>query len=482
MKDKKIDIKIEGQLETKVESQNPTSNHIETRKSGGNTPSDLGAIKNSKAPSSASTSVSRSNLQRPISNEPEGNSSPSRTVQSRNVQTNMGAKRIRTKERNLNQNVENKNQQNKAKFNNNKLNPALNQNKMKNFGKKNKVQNPKTNPSASFFGKASGSFKGKGILGRKPSTSLPSIPTFKKRKEGVTSNIETAAKKAFRLDFVALFKALPIHIKIAIIGGGFSLILLFIAIIIVIATKTSAADGNRELKTNYIQGDYTKEELCEYLDRNGYINIEEGQICELTPAYQYFVNFKELVQEYESTYYRYRFQINVELLYETMAYFHSDEEMYGLVTKEEIIKLIDAMLEEIEESCVVKTFDKKKKICKETKYVYMLYEFSLNKYISYLKYGETSMHPNYGHDKSNKSSTGRAVERKCGEGKNVDYVFGYGLVNTSSSPLNEYSDCPDNPVKDEDYKRLPDTRTSLEELGAWGGVPKFSHIYKERKK
>ena len=151
--------------------------------------------------------------------------------------------------------------------------------------------------------------------------------------------------------------------------------------------------------------------------------------------------------------------------------------LYNSVTKEEVKKLIEAMIEEIEETCVVKTYDKDKKICTEKKYVYTLYEFSLDKYISYLKYGETSTHPNYGHDDTNKSSTGKAVERKCGEGKNTDYIFGYGLVNTSSSPLSESSSCPKNPVIEEDYKNLIKTEITLEKLNAWGGVPKYSHIY-----
>lgn len=480
MKDKKIDIQIEGQLDSKVESQNPTSNHIENQKSGGNTPSDLGAIKNNKTPSSASNSASRSNLQRPNIPETGGNPSTSQSVQSGNRQTNVGANRVRTKEKNTKKNVENQNQQNKAKFaNNNKLNPILNQNKMKNFGKKNKVQDPKTNPSASFFDKAKGMFNGKGILGRKLKTPISSTSTSQKRKKGISSNLEKATKKVFGLDFISFFQALPIQIKIAIIGGGFVFFLLMMTLIIVIATKTSAADGNRDLKDDYIQGNYTEQELCEYLERNGYINVEENQKCEDTYAYQFFVNFKDVMEEYESKYERYRFQVNVELLYETLSYYHSDEEMYNSVTKEEITKLIDAMIEEIEETCVVKSYDKKKKVCTRTKYVYTLYEFSLNKYISYLKYGDTSTHPNYGNDKTNKSSNGKSVTRKCGEGKNVDYVFGYGLVNTSSSPISEFNDCPNETIEEEDYEKLPITRTTLEKLNAWGGVPKYSHVYEE---
>ncbi len=478
MKDKKIDIQIEGQLDSKVESQNPTSNHIENQKSGGNTPSDLGAIKNNKTPSSASNSASRSNLQRPNIPETGGTPSTSQSVQSGNRQTNVGANRVRTKEKNTKKNIENKNQQNKAKFaNDSKLNPVLNQNKMKNFGKKNKVQDPKTNPSASFFDKAKGMFNGKmpfsnpgGIVSRFSRNKT-------KQSKSVTNKL---IEKKADFNIFAIFQALPIQVKVVIISGIFGLFLLIILLIIIVVNENSSLDGNRELMENYIQGDYTEEELCEYLDRNGYISLENSsEECKDSPEYKFFVTMKQIIQEYEEKYSRYRFKVNVELLYETLAYFRADDEFYEKVTEQEIRDLVEAMLEEIEETCVVKSYDKKKKICTKTKYVYTLYEFSLNKYISYLKYGTTSTHPNYGNDTTNKSSNGKAVTRKCGEGKNTDYIFGFGLVNTSSSPLSEFSNCPNDPVTEEDYEKLPITRTTLEKLGAWGSVPTYDHVYTE---
>lgn len=254
-----------------------------------------------------------------------------------------------------------------------------------------------------------------------------------------------------------------------------------------IATNSSAADANREMKEEFLQGNYTKAELCEYLDRNGYLSLGDGTTikCEDTSAYKFFINYKELMDEYETKYARYRFTVNVELLYETLAYHYSDEEMYDKVTKEEIKNLIDAMLEEVEESCVIKSYDKKTKVCTRNKYVYKLYEFSLNKYVSYLKYGLTSQHPNYGNDKNNKSSNGKSVTRICGEGKNVDYVFGFGLVNTSSSPLSESSDCPGEKVTKKDYEEnnrdITTVRTDLEKLDLFGGVPRYSRVYQQKK-
>lgn len=475
MKDKKINIEIEGQLETKVESQNPTLNHTENPKSGGNTPSDLGAIKKTQTPSSLSDTGSRSNLESPSKSVGSSMSSDDGTTTNVNRQNNILGKRQRSNERKTKKQVETNNSAKGRIANQNKLNPILNQNRMKDFGKNRTATNPRLNPSASFFNKGKGLFNG-----HSPLNGLQGITSrISKRSRNKSNNVSKLLEKKAGFSLITTFQALPIQIKVAIIGGGLMFFLLMIAIIIVIATKTSAADGNRELKNEYIQGDYTEAELCEYLERNGYITLEEENNvkCEDTPAYQFFVNFKDLMEEYETKYERYRFQVNVELLYETLAYYHSDEEMYNRVTKEEVQKLIDAMLEEIEESCVVKTYDKKKKVCTEKKYVYTLYEFSLNKYISYLKYGDTSTHPNYGHDAENKSSNGKSVERICGEGKNVDYVFGFGLVNTSSSPLSEGSNCPNNPVKEEDYENLKATKTTLEKLNAWGGVPKYSHVY-----
>lgn len=485
MKDKnnKIDIKIEGQLESKVESQNPTSNHIEGQKSGGNTPSDLGAIKNNRTPSSLSDSASRSTLNRPST--PTSNQTPSNTGTSptANRQNNVLGKREKKGQGVSKKQVETSNKDNKGRVaNQNKLNPTLNQNRMKDFGKDKKATNPKLNPSAPFFGGGKGFFNGKGPFNK--TSGLLSRISRTRGKKSNTSIVNKFLGKKANLDLFAAFQALPIHIKIAIVGGVFAFFLIIITLVIVIATKTSAADGNRELKDDYIQGNYTEEELCEYLERNGYLNLDEDQDikCEDTPAYNFFINFKDIMEDYETKYERYRFKVNAELLYETLAYYRSDEEMYNSVTKKEIEKLVEAMLEEIEETCVVKSYDEKKKTCSETKYVYTLYEFSLNKYVSYLKYGDTSTHPNYGHDTENKSSNGVSVERICGEGKNTDYIFDYGLVNTSSSPLSESSNCPNNPVTEEDYENLPAYKTTLEKLGAWGGVPTYEHVYTEETK
>ena len=99
MKDKKINIKIEGQLETKVESQNPTLNHTENPKSGGNTPSDLGAIKKTQSPSSLSDASSRSNLESPsnsVNSQMPSNAGATTNV---NRQNNILGKRQRSSER-----------------------------------------------------------------------------------------------------------------------------------------------------------------------------------------------------------------------------------------------------------------------------------------------------------------------------------------------------------------------------------------------
>lgn len=493
-------ITFEGEIKTTFETQNQSLNNNKTPKSGGNTPSDLGAI-NSNLPGGVSNPDSRSTLNRPSldgltrgQNSKSNNSAPRSSNGGQRRQTNNGqrrstqqsstqSKKTVSKQGERKQSLGEKlNDKRKQRIQDPKdLNPQLNKNQMKDFGKKKKVKDPKPNSSASFFEKGKGLFSGKG----KVPGNLASSATNTIGKKAAKTGAKKVVKKSSSQGLIAMFKALPIQAKLMILGAGVGVIMLiFVVIIIVIISDTSASDGNREMKRDYIDGDYTEEQLCKYLIQNDYIQVSEDVKCEDTPAYQFFTNFKEVVNEYKEKYSRYRFSANTELLYETMAYYKSDEELYNAVTKEEITKLVDAMLEEIEESCVQKTYDKKKKVCTRTKYVYTLYEFSLNKYISYLKYGDTSTHPNYGHDLENESSNGKSVVRKCGEGKNVDYIFGYGLVNTSSSPLSEFSECPGEEVTEEDYKKgaknINVKKTSLEELDAFGGVTSYERSYLQK--
>lgn len=470
-KDNKIDIQVEGELQFKADSQNQTPMHTASSKSEGNTPSDLGAIKKTQLPTSASNSDNRSNLQRPglektmadISENSKSQETQGKTTKEAHHNVAKNGKSILPFG-------------DKTKISNPKdLNPLLNTNKMKGFNKKQQEKDPKINPSAEFLNNSRQLPAGK----KKVPNFINNIMSSRMNSKKKNSVTEKLIQKKAGFSFVDFFMTLPIQAKIAFISIGFGFVLILIVVIVVIATNTSSADGNRELKDFYLEGDYTDEQLCEYLVENGYISSEEGHTCESTPAYQFFTNFKDLMEEYEEKYVRYRFNVNLELLYETMAFYKSDEEFYEQVTSEELEKLINALLEEIEESCVIKTYDKKTKVCTEKKYVYTLYEISLNKYISYLKYGDTSTHPNYGNDENNTSKSGTAVQRICGEGKNTDYIFGYGLVSTSSSPLAESSDCPNNPVVRDDYKKLKATWTTLEDLGTFGGVPYFSHRYSQ---
>lgn len=467
-----------------------TTTSLGQKKSGGNTPSGLDAVKKKQIPQSQASSSTRTNLARPngsipqdgLTDRPVGKSNVSggRGSTSRGSSP-VGRKPVRQSNPNRNAGSSSKSKpgstldKNKRKNNRQQLdkqNPNLNQNKFKNFGRKNTPKNPTTNPSAKFTSKGMGKglFNGKAPFGVKGANLLSGLSRKKKNNDG-TSVGERVQKAKASIDFVRIFMALPIAVKIALLSflGGF--ILIAVVAVIILGTQMSSSDGNREMKDSYIYGDYSKEELCEYLERNGYLDGESNETikCEDSDAYKFFVNFKDIKEEYEDKYKQYRFSVNVELLYETMVYHKSDEEAFPISTKGDMVDLVEASLEQIEESCVIKSYDKVKQICNTTKYVYPLYEISLNKYISYLKYGETSSHPNY-HD--------NLVKRKCGEGTNVDYVFGYGLVNTSSSPLTESSNCPNNPVKPSDYEdsSIPVKKTTLEEMDILGGVPYFSRI------
>lgn len=445
---------------------------LETPKSEGNTPSDLGAIKNNNLPNNGSGS--RTNRTKPFKDK-EINISQTTSPNDRNSnqQVNNFSKgnSLQPMEK-IQKEPSTENVTNQA-LDSKMQNPLLNQNHMKGFGRNKKIGNPKINSSTPFLGKGKGFLPGKGKLpslqGNKLLSSLTKSPNKK------TEVAKDLAKSKINMNLIAAFKALPIHVKLIIVGVAASFVLLFVVIITVVILSNSSMDGNREMLEEYVRGDYTEEQLCHYLKNNGYISQEEN--CEDTSAFQFFVSLKELVKEYEANYAINRFQVNTELLYESLFYFSADQEAYDQLTKEEIRNLIEASLEEIEESCVIKTYNEKEQTCTKKKYVYTLYEFSLNKYISYLKYGTTSTHPNYGNNKDNAGRNGKSVARICGTGTNTDYIFGYGFVNTSSSPLVENSNCPNDPVTEEDYKKLPITETSLEQLNTYGGVPKYSHIY-----
>lgn len=449
----KQEVKLEGKstVELHTEVSSVPKNLSPSTRSGGNTPSDLGAIKKNLPNARTDKNNKKNTNPSSLNNTTPKENANSYGKESQSPKKKRDSKRKRTIE-------------NQPTASN--TSPLLNQNQMKNFGKvEPNVSNPKLNSSAPFLNKMKGFLPGKGKIPFLQGNKLLSGLT--KKKTTKTSVTEKAIEKKANFDLFAFFQMLPIEVKLIVVGAILNFFLYFVILIIIIVSHTSAADGNRELKDDYILGNYTEAELCEYLEQNGYI-ATDSEKCEDTNAYKFFTKFKELMLKYEEDYKEYRYQINVELLYETMAYYSADEEFYNRVTEEEIKNLIEASLEQIEENCVIKTYDKDSKTCTTTKYVYPLYEFSLDKYISYLKYGTTSTHPNY---------EGKPIARMCGKGKNVDYVFGYGLVNTSSSPMEEKSDCPDSPVKTSDYNTKNIVKTSLKALNAQGGVPKYPHVY-----
>lgn len=344
-------------------------------------------------------------------------------------------------------------------------NPLSGRNHFRNFAGNINSSDPKLNSSKPILeGK-------KGFFGRGNNSPFPSLGSLLGRKRRTA---QTEVKKTVSANPLQLFALLPTYVKIMIISSLIPPFLGLLVAIIIACMFTDSALGDREMKTKYIQGNYTDEEICDYLDSKGYINVESVDECKDTPQFKFFKKIKDKKETMEKDYSQNRFSVNVELLYETLSYYYADEEAITMATEDEIEELMEAMHEEIEETCVVKTYNTNTKVCTTTRYVYDLHEYSLNKYISYLKYGDTSTHPNY---------QGEKVKRKCGEGKNVDYVFGFGLVNTSSSPISESSNCPGNPVKEEDYTstNVTEKKTSLEELDALGGVPYFSHVNKSGK-
>ena len=267
MKDKnnKIDIEIKGKIESKINSQNQRTNDINGAKSGGNTPSDLGAIKKP---------ISQKG-KRPLDYATNQNITSENNLSNNNgAKNNLGVKKIK-QEITKNRMPINKN-------------PILNQNRMKNFGKIKKNVNPTLNPSASFFNNAKGIFNGKGLINKATSNSFDSLSsTTSKHSKNNPGIVDRFLEKKVDFNLFAIFNALPVHVKFVIVGGGMLFFLIFLILIIVIADDTSSADGNRDMKTEYIQGHYTEDELCKYLEKNNYISLKAGETCEDTKAYTF---------------------------------------------------------------------------------------------------------------------------------------------------------------------------------------------------
>lgn len=192
---------------------------------------------------------------------------------------------------------------------------------------------------------------------------------------------------------------------------------LFIILFCVLLIDSS---GNSDLGQNtytYVTGEATEEELIDQLEYYGYCKNESS--CKQKGVYKFYIKLKEIYDEYQkdcpavlSNDKPCGVTLNTALIIETINYYQNSNELFDVYYSEEneetdtsllswISTLfqkirnknkIDAMLNDIEELALAQA-EYVKETCENKTYYY--YQISFNKYVSYLKYGNTSSHPNY---------------------------------------------------------------------------------------
>lgn len=276
----------------------------------------------------------------------------------------------------------------------------------------------------------------------------------------VAEKIATVARKSGLLENASFFK----KYKIYIIAALSAFIVLFLLIFLIMIGSADDTEMNMDGQS-YINGSMTEEELANQLIYYGYCNTESE--CKSKGIYKYYKKLKEVSNEYskecngDPTMDKVcDLQINTALIIETMNYYDNsiasfDSKETGTTeadveaSKGQSIfskisdyfknqKRIDTMVSDVEdlakaqaeyvhEVCYVKTKDTKTgKEVKKKKNMYY-YQLSMDKYTSYLMYGNTSTHPNY-------SGKAKEVENdECVGPKNDAVLTSFGSSENGSN-------------------------------------------------
>lgn len=182
---------------------------------------------------------------------------------------------------------------------------------------------------------------------------------------------------------------------------------------------------------------HIKDYLIEYLSQNGYC---DNKACDRTDAYVFFKRYLEVLIAFEQKDYK----IDSGLLYETIAYERSDEEMFSGSTKVSttttgwfsfIKSLFDYKTDEISKLAnkfwrKIYIFDEEGNKTDETEWV-----FSLDKYVAYLMYGD-SMNDTSGlgtNDDLNIEATSIADKSKDGNVVSGNHTYKYSGCTASDS-------------------------------------------------
>lgn len=220
-----------------------------------------------------------------------------------------------------------------------------------------------------------------------------------------------AAEEVAGVATKALKKVWNIYKKKLIIGAA--IIGAILLILVVIFSGAADDSGMGKATHGYMTGEMTEDELLDQLIYYGYCNDKTD--CKKKGVYRFYQKVKTVYDEYKqacgTTVENDKpcgVTINTGLIIETINYYRdasgsfdffsgdNDEEDANIFSKignyferkrqmndmlDDVEKLALAQAEFVEESCG----STKKKF----------YQISFNKYISYLKYGDTSSHPNY---------------------------------------------------------------------------------------
>lgn len=222
-------------------------------------------------------------------------------------------------------------------------------------------------------------------------------------------------------------------IRIILYSSGFLLLFLLI-----FGAFIGVADNSDMGKStnSYISGEMSEDELIKQLEYYGYCSSESD--CKKKGIYKFFEKLKDTYTEYskscDSSVKNNKpcgVKINTALILETINYYQNSGDSFNSnntdVTEEDVTNSgfsIEGMF-----NSIVSKFKEQKEIndmldqvdnlaLAQSEYVSdscgnKYYQISFNKYVSYLKYGDSSSHPNY---------SGNAVSKDNCSGPTNDYI------------------------------------------------------------
>lgn len=262
----------------------------------------------------------------------------------------------------------------------------------------------------------------------------------------IISTIVAGKKTKEQVKLLSLFSKTG-TLKYKIIAISVIIIVIFLFILVLAIASQSETETLGENTHTYVTGEMTDEELTDQLIYYDYCNDENS--CKEKGVYSFFTKLKELYDEYsEACGSNIKnnepcgVTLNTALIIETINYYQNSEEEFfnyddndsSELEKEEGFSLfnffselfqkyreqkeIEDMLGNIEKLALAQT-EYVEETCKRngSNVTLKYYQINFDKYISYLKYGDTSSHPNYSGNPFKKDNK----DKTCEYAKN-DYI------------------------------------------------------------